>query len=84
MKNCLEVESTLRAFAGLAEKREEERQRRKSRGDILPLTEVRKQPEKSFLTVPALEQETMQTTLRAELTFFFKKEKANGAKVPRR
>ena len=81
MKNCLEVESTLRAFAGLAE-REEKRQRRKSRSDILPLTEVRKQPEKSFLTVPALEQETMRTKLRAELTFFFKKEKANGAKVP--
>ena len=70
MKNCLEVESTLRAFAGLAE-REEERQRRKSKSDILPLTEVGKQPEKSFLTVPALEQETIQAPLRAELTFFF-------------
>ena len=82
MKNCLEVESTLRAFAGLVEREEEERQRRKSKSDILPLTEMGKKPEKSVLTVPALEQETMQTTLRAELTFFLKKEKTKGTKVP--
>ena len=65
-------------FAGLAA-REEERQRRKSRSDILPLTEVGNKPEKSFLTVPAHKQENMQTKLRAEL-ILNKKEKT---KVPR-